>query len=125
MSNKECVITYCDNEDNKNEKLIRICSNDHYMHINCLKQFLKKDNTPKCPICRDDYIDIFKKLILDNPAEESENEEMDEFPREFIFLPYISLFDRGNSGNPILRQFPHFDNISPFKPKCHRSRCAQ
>ena len=44
---KECTIAYCGNEG----QLLLVCQNDHYMHLICLFEWNKRQQT--CPMCRE------------------------------------------------------------------------
>lgn len=64
-----CAVTMCEFEDNENERLLPVCSKGHHMHKGCLKNFFRTTEDPRCPVCRDDTLCMYKELVIDNPHE--------------------------------------------------------
>ncbi len=50
-------------------KLVPICPNGHFMHLECLKGWVKNTAEPSCPECRDPYLTEMKAFFEDNPYE--------------------------------------------------------
>jgi len=94
MSERNCVIPYCDFENIKegeDAQLMPICACFHCIHVGCFKNLLKNEPEPRCPICRDDFVTKMKKLITENPAEKEEEEEYEIVIPVVAFFPPISM----------------------------------
>lgn len=59
----ECAVAMCGNEG----KIVPVCSNSHFMHLECLKGVLTHQESPTCPACRDPYLSEMKQLFQDTP----------------------------------------------------------
>lgn len=63
MTEKECAIPMCGGDS----KLVPICPNGHFMHVECLKGIATHQEEPHCPVCRDPYLSEMKSMFEENP----------------------------------------------------------
>lgn len=68
---KECCVTYCEGTG----KLVPVCTCNHYMHLDCLKNMVKNQQVTKCPMCRDDFLEELKQVFHTNSFVSSNSED--------------------------------------------------
>lgn len=66
--NKSCSIVHCSG----NDVLICVCSNSHFMHLDCIKNWMKASKWPSCPICKDNSLSKLKQIFVDELYERLE-----------------------------------------------------
>lgn len=80
---KKCSIPHCNIPE---AHLIRVCQNGHDVCLNCIRELLVNGQELKCPICRDDslqvVLDIFCSCKGDSQNTHYEQEETEEEENE-------------------------------------------
>jgi hypothetical protein len=83
-----CCIPCCEFSDTPNEPLLIACNNLK-LHKGCLIKLIQSEDSPKCPVCRDDYLGIVKSAVRESSPQYEDPIEV--FLGTNVFLDVFAL----------------------------------